>query len=155
MAIFGHETPRIGLDRLHNPWHKFTQRNQLKHNAEDSRLHKPAATARDVIQQFMAHHSDPLDGEIPHMRQMLRDYLNETVMTAAGPNETIENVIQKTSSPRDFALLDDRKKHEKCHRHIGLTCKKCALVSEKKEMFELYKRLAGNVSFRKLAFEGL
>jgi hypothetical protein len=156
--------PQNGPTQLHNPWEKFTRRNEKMHVAEDgsrligedhSRLPTASTTNVDVIdstasmtviEQFMTHRTGPLEISIPQRRQLLRDYLEAAAADAAShPNRFVENDIGHFSKTWDIALLDDRQNHQNCARPYKNPCSKCQILSKSLSIPELFLRLKENV----------
>ncbi|KAF1956057.1 hypothetical protein CC80DRAFT_67834 [Byssothecium circinans] len=134
--------------RPHNPWEKFTQRTVANHHAEDSRLCPPQLpiSTTEVIQRFLSHGYIRLDQAIPRKRQLLRDYLEETInVRQIGGASVVEHDIVAKSKSADVALLDDRQKHDRCAKLIGQVCNSCQILSTNLTIPELYRRLQQEV----------
>lgn len=141
--------------RLHNPWEKFTRRQEHKHRAENDiefRLCRPLPgphnaipstslptlppkSTTEVIELFMSHGSHRLDDPVPRQRQLLKDFLNavhRTNATSLNPISTHTYIIDVglQSSPEDIALIVDRNYHNDCASKIGKTCTDCRVFSK-------------------------
>jgi hypothetical protein len=125
------------LSRPHNPWEKFTRRDEKKHVAEDSRLCPSTATTSDVIRLFLAHGIHRLDDPVPRQRQLLKDFLNAAVPSAPSSSMTYSDEVQKHSTHNDIALLDDRSRHLECAKMIGQPCTICYIVPKNFTISEL------------------
>lgn len=143
--------------RPHDPWEKFTQRNEIKHVAEDaSRLCQPHMTSSDIIENFFLHERRELDDSIPRRRQILRDFLKEVILPCSlGPQPRYESDIARRSSVDHLALLDDRQKHQNCPKAIYQPCNVCKIFSEKLGIPELCDRLKQDVSHTMLPWRQL
>jgi hypothetical protein len=142
--------PATEFRRLHNPWEKFSQRLVERHLAEDeSRLCPPQVpiSTSEVVARFLSHGYTRLDEAIPRKRQLLRNFLEETITPQQmGMPNSVEHDIRDGSVSGDIALLDDRQKHERCAKSIGQLCSVCRIFSRKLSIPELYQRLQEKVS---------
>lgn len=132
-------------NQLHNPLKRFSEKNERLHVAEDNRLFPSHnISSIDVIEKFVTYRSDALEKSIPRRHQALKDYLTEATNRGDRPSTaSLEDDIVATSSNSDIALLDDRRKHPKCH---GSTCTNCSIYSAKIRIPGLYTRLKEKVS---------
>jgi hypothetical protein len=161
---------RYELSRPHNPWEKFTHRDEKKHHAENSlafRLgrsrflitstppvsNSPPQTSTEVIEVFLTQGSHRLNDPVPRQRQLLKDFLQaaDPVLSASSPlvqssATTYYDSVKLCSSPSDIALLDDRNNHPGCARRIGKACSDCYICSKKLSIPELCTHLQGEVS---------
>lgn len=100
------------MQRPHNSWEKFTQRDVNKHRPEDMHLFHPQLRASEVVDQFINHGETMLDGPIPRRFQTLRRFLDGAqLVTPPGADPEVIDVINRYSSLRnntEFAILDDR-----------------------------------------------
>ena len=139
-----HET-----SRPHNPWQKFLQRHDAKHQFEDtSRLCTASQiTSEQVIEMFLTHDKTPLDEQIPRRRQRLRDFLYEVVSPSRGTSGPYLTDVDRRSADADIALIDDRQKHDKCVKaSFGDPCGACCIFSKRLSVPDLCRRLGGKVS---------
>jgi hypothetical protein len=158
------------LSRLHNPWEKFTHRDEKKHNAENDltfRLGRPpyqsvlpqtpqplsTNTTTEVIELFLDYGSKSLDDPVPRQRQLLKDFLQASnsplpSLSSLTPTTTYIDDVNLRSSVGDIALIDDRNYHPYCARKIKQqTCSDCYIHSKKLAIPELCTHLQGEVSY--------
>jgi hypothetical protein len=137
------------LNRLHNPWEKFTNRNERLHLVEDiARLCPPTpiptpTTSSYAINSFMAHGNSELDEPVPRRYQRLRGFLDAA---KSSNDQAVENDVADGSSRSDIALLDDRRNHPDCTNWYTNTCSGCKIFSLKLEIPQLLQRLKEEVS---------
>jgi hypothetical protein len=130
------------LSRPHNPWEKFTQRDEKKHVADDvSRLCPPASITSDVIKLFLTHGMHPLDEAVPRQRQLLKEFLNAVMISASASSVTYLDDVQDRSTIVDIALLDDRNKHIGCVKMTAQQCVGCHIFSKNLTIPEFCMRL--------------
>jgi hypothetical protein len=156
------------LGRLHNPWEKFTRRDEKKHNAENDlafRLGQPSyqlaptsppqplstRSTIEVIDLFLGFGSKSLDEPVPRQRQLLRDFLLASdpplpSLSPSTPTTTYIDDVELRSSVGDIVLTDDRNYHEDCARKVKQTCSDCYIYSQKLTIPELCTHLQGEVS---------
>jgi hypothetical protein len=141
------------LNRLHNPWEIFTNRNERLHRAEDiARLCPPTpiptpiptpTTSSYAINSFTAHGNSRLDELVPRRYQRLRGFLNAAKSSS---DQAVEIDVADGSSRSDIALLDDRRNHPECTNRYTNTCSGCKIFSLKLEIPQLLQRLKEEVS---------
>lgn len=136
--------------RPHNPWEKFTIRDEKKHYAEDqSRLCPlPQISALEAIEKFLGHGCTKLDEPILRKRQLVRDFLKEIISGPPNTSTYVEASISSSSSATDIALLDDRQKHKHCAKLIGQQCNECNIFSSNLTIPQLFRRLREEVQSR-------
>jgi hypothetical protein len=158
--IFPHELNRAHT--LHNPWEKFTHRNESGHYAEDaSRLHSlqqatsssqtttlPQITSVAVIDGFLGHNRKLLDNPIPRQRQLLREFLAGSIVQSSrnSSHRNFDADISDSSNSGDIALLDDRQKHPDCMKSNRRACPDCVVFSTSLTVPQLLQRLQDQVS---------
>jgi hypothetical protein len=159
------------LSRLHNPWEKFTHRDEKKHNAENDlafRLGQPlyrlvptpppqplsTRSTREVIDVFLDFGSKRLDDPVPRQRQLLKDFLLASdpplpSLSSSRPATTYFDDVGLRSATGDIALIDDRNYHQYCARKVMQTCSDCYIYSQRLTIPELCNHLHGEVSYVK------
>ncbi|KAJ8114938.1 hypothetical protein OPT61_g3298 [Boeremia exigua] len=128
----GHEYSGLSLEfgRPHDPWEKFTHRNERIHRAEDtSRLCIQNATSHDVINECLAHDNRRLYDPIPHKSQLLRDFLSEVLENKPVSSQPYEFDIERRCQSSYIVLVDDRQNHPDCEKKIRRRCTACQIFS--------------------------
>jgi hypothetical protein len=160
------------LGRPHNPWEKFTRRDEKKRRLEHMLQYRlgrlpfqvtptplptnlPTKTTAEIIEQFLSYGSHRLDDPVPRQRQLLQDFLKAAIPMAVSassspsssrPQGNYLDDIKLRSTDRDIALIDDRNNHKDCARKIGMSCTGCYIFSENVSIPDLCIRLRGEVS---------
>jgi hypothetical protein len=159
---------RYKLNRLHNPWEKFTHRDVKRHNAENEIAFRltcpplatlgapltilPFRTTGEVIDSFLNYRSQRLYDCVPRRRQLLKDFLGVVLSSLSASDHptasaTYLDDVMKYSSTSDIALIDDWNSHESCARKIGKACPDCYNYSAKISMPALCNHLRREVKY--------
>jgi hypothetical protein len=156
------------LNRLHNPWVKFSRRDETQHVLDSEVKYRlgrlsiqppptpPTAitqnsatkTTTEVVRLFMNHGKFRLDEVVLRQQQLVKDFLKAASPPASGsgPTSTYIDDVRLSSSVSDIALIDDRNYHEGCVKKFGKPCTECHIFSGKVTIPELCTRLESQVS---------
>lgn len=145
----GHEYSGVNLEfsRPHDPWERFTHRNEIKHRPEDSaRLCPQHTPTQDIINICFAHESRLLDDQIPRRSQQLQDFLREVLDSHSRSTQPYGADIERRNKTTHIVLVDDRQNHPDCEKKIRRPCAACQVFSKNLSIPQLREHLSKEVS---------
>ena len=132
--------------KYHDPWLRYTQRNEQLYMYEDKRLCEQNLPLDKVIETFMAQGYRDFARVIPLQYQTLNEFLRSELPPGV-PLSVSEHVRLLPANTGTAALLEDRHDHDRCTRLIQQACPDDRIFAENLSIRSLYDSLLEEVSF--------
>lgn len=145
----GHEYTGLSLElsRPHDPWERFTRRNETIHSLEDTaRFCLHSAPSDKVLKDCFAHKVPKLDESVPRRTQLLRDFFDEVFGPYSDSPQPWGAIVNGGALRNHVVLVDDRQNHPNCEKKIAKNCQACEIFSQNLTIPQLQDRLMQEVS---------